>query len=80
MWLLYVSSLATDQPGLTVGRPEGAQAYFVSGFYYMVGLCLCDTLSVSEDDVASRVQGVVPTPIVFGINSCSFYYDHHIGI
>jgi hypothetical protein len=43
----------------------GTQAYFVSGFYYMVGLRLCDTLSVSEDDVASRVQGVVPIPIVF---------------
>ena len=28
MWLLYVSSLATDRPGLTVGRPVGAQAYF----------------------------------------------------
>ena len=80
MWLLYVLSLATDRPGLTVGHPVGAQAYFVSGFYYMVGLRLCDTFSVSEDDVASRVQGVVPIPIVFGTNSCSFYYDHHIGI
>ena len=73
MWLLYVSSLATDRPGLSVGRPVGAQAYFVSGFYYMVGLRLCDTLSVSEDDVASGVQGVVPLPIVFGTNSCIFY-------
>ena len=79
MWLLYVSSLATDRPGLTVGHPVGVQAYFVSGFYYMVGLRLCDTFSVSEDDVASRVQGVVPIPIVFGTNSCIFYYDHHIG-
>ncbi len=61
----YVSSLATDRSGLTVGRP------MVCGFYYMVGLCLCDTLSVSEDDVASRVQGVVPIQIVFGTNSCS---------
>jgi uncharacterized membrane protein len=73
MWLLYVLSLATDRPGLTVGHPVGAQAYFVSGFYYMVGLRLCDTLSVSEDDVASGVQGVVPLPIVFGTNSCIFY-------
>ncbi len=32
----------------------------------MVGVCLCDTLSVSEDDVASRVQGVAPIPIVSG--------------
>jgi hypothetical protein len=58
----------------------GAQAYVVSGFFYMVGLCLCDTLGVSEDDVAFGVQGVVPIPIVFGTNSCNFYYDHHIGI
>ncbi len=56
------------------------QVFFVSGFYYMVGLCLCDTLSVSEDDVASGVQGVVPLPIGFGINSCIFYKDHHFGI
>ena len=69
----YVLSLATGRPGLLVGRPAGAQAYFVSGFYYMVGLRLCDTLSVSEDDFASRVQGVVPIPIIFGTNSCSFY-------
>ncbi len=80
MWMLFVSSLATDRPGLSVGRPTDAQAYFVSGFYYMVGLRLCDTLSVSDDDVASRVQGVVPIPIVVGTNSCSYYYDHHIGI
>ncbi len=38
------------------------------------------TLSVSEDDVTSGVQGVVPPPIVFGTNSCSFCYDHYIGI
>ncbi len=80
MWLLYVLILAADRPGLTVVHPVGAQAYFVIGFYYMVGLQLCDILSVSGDDVASRVQGVVPIPIVFGPNSCSFYYDHHIGI
>ena len=80
MWLLYVSSLATDRPGLSVGRPVGAQANFVIGFYYMVGLHLCDTLSVSEDDVASGVQGVVPVPNVFGTNSCIFYNNHHIGI
>ena len=73
-------SLATDRPGLSVGRPAGVQAYFVIGFYYMVGLCLCDTLSVSEYNVASRVQGVVSIPIVFGTNSCSFYYDHHNGV
>ncbi len=80
MWLLYVSSLATDRPGLSVGRPVGAHAYFVSGFHYMVGLRLWDTLSVSEDDVASGVQGVVPLPIGYGTNSCIFYNDHHIGI
>lgn len=80
MWLLYVLSLATDQPGLSVGHPAGAQAYFVSGFYYMVGLRLCDTLGVGEDDTASRVQYSVPIPNVFGTNSCSFNYDPHIGI
>ena len=76
----FLSLIWFDQPGLSVGRPMGAQAYFVSGFYFMVGLRLCDTLNVSEDDVASRVQGVVPIPIVFGTNSCSYYCDHHIGI
>ncbi len=55
MQLLHVSSLATDLPGLSVGRPAGAQAYFVIGFYYMAGLRLCDTLNVIEDDVASGV-------------------------
>mgnify|MGYP006207693685 CR=1 FL=1 len=73
-------SYATDQPGLSVGHPAGAQAYFVSGFYYMVGLRLCDTLGVGEDDTASRVQYSVPIPNVFGTNSCSFNYDPHIGI
>jgi hypothetical protein len=72
MRLLYVLSLATDRPGLSVGHPAGVQAYFVIGFYYMVGLCLCDTLRVSEDDVASGVQGAVPLPNVFGTNSCIF--------
>ena len=46
MLLLYVWSLATDRPGLSVGHPVGAQFYFVSGFYYMVGARLCETLSV----------------------------------
>ena len=45
MWMLYVSSLATDWPGLSVGRPAGAQAYSVSGFFYIVGLRLCDALA-----------------------------------
>jgi hypothetical protein len=38
-------SYATDWPGLSVGRPTGTLAYFVSGFFYMVGLCLCEALS-----------------------------------
>ena len=38
-------SYATDRPGLSVGYPAGMLAYFVSGFFYMVGLCLCDALS-----------------------------------
>ncbi len=37
-------------------------------------------VTLSEDDITSGVQGVVPIPIVFGTNSYSFYYDHHIGI
>jgi hypothetical protein len=45
VWLKYVLSYATDRPGLSVGRPAGALAYFVSGFLYMVGLRLCDALS-----------------------------------
>ena len=73
MWLLYVLSLATDRPGLTVGHPVGAQAYFVSGFYYMVGLRLCVTLSVSvkmTSHLGSKVLYpyqlfLVPTHVVF---------------
>ena len=81
MWLLYVLSLVTDRPGLTVGHPVGAQAYFVSGFYHMVGLRLCVTFSVSvKMTLHPGSKGVVPIPIVFGTNSCSYYYDHHIGI
>ena len=45
MWLLYVLSLATDQPGLSVGCRSGTLVCFVSGFFYMVGLRLCDALS-----------------------------------
>ena len=37
-------SYATDRPGLSVGCPAGMLACFVSGFFYMVGLRLCDTL------------------------------------
>ena len=38
-------SYATDRPGLSVGYPAGMLAYFISGFFYMVGLCLWDALS-----------------------------------
>jgi hypothetical protein len=40
VWLMYISSYATDQPGHSVGHPAGALAYFVIGFLYMVGLRL----------------------------------------
>ena len=36
---------ATDRPGLSVGCLAGTLAYVVSGFFYMVGLCLCKALS-----------------------------------
>ena len=38
-------SYATDRPGLLVGCPASTLAYFVSGFFYMVGLRLCEALS-----------------------------------
>ena len=41
-------SYATDRSGLSVGNPAGTLAYFVSGFFYMVGLRLCDSLSRSR--------------------------------
>ena len=85
MWLLYVLSLATDRPGLTVGHPVGAQAYFVSGFYYMVGLRLCVTLSVSvkmTSHLGSKVLYpyqlfLVPTHVVF-ITVTILVFDHVI--
>ncbi len=71
MWLLYVLSLATDRPDLTVGRPVGVQAYFVSGFYYRMAYAYL-TLSVSvkmTSHLGSKVLNpyqlfLVPTHVV----------------
>ena len=40
-------ALVPRRPGLSVGHPVGMLANFVSGFFYMVGLRLCDSLSRS---------------------------------
>jgi hypothetical protein len=67
-------SYATDRPGLSVGCPTGMLAYFVSEFFYMVGLCLCEALSRchhSWGDMTS--QGVIDLyHLPFGsTNSCN---------
>jgi hypothetical protein len=53
-------SYATDRPGLSVGRPVGMLAYFVSGFFYMVGyayVTLCQEVVTSGEFVTP--QGVI---------------------
>ena len=77
MRLLYVLSLATDRPGLSVGRPAGVQAYFVIGFYYMVGLRLCDTLRMT---LHLGSKALYPYQMFLVPTHVFFYNDHHIGI
>jgi hypothetical protein len=48
--LKYIFSCATDWPGLSRAF-AGTLAYFVSVFFYMVGLCLCDALC--QDNITS---------------------------
>ncbi len=67
-------SYASDRPGLSVGCPMGMLAYFVSEFFYMVGLCLCEALSRCHlfwGDITS--QGVIDLyHFPFGsTNSCN---------
>ena len=63
MWLMYVSSYATDRPGHSVGHPAGALAYFVIGFLYMVGLHLVwrsVKMTMSFLESSWLFQGVIP--------------------
>ncbi len=80
VWLKYVLSYTTDRPGLSVGRPTGALSYFVIRLIYMVGLRLVwrSVKIMPLLESSWLIQGVVPIPIVFGTNSCNFYYDHHL--
>ena len=60
----------------------GMLAYFVSGFFYMVGLCLCDSLSRSCHfwGVCDFPRCYRPVPSLCGsTNSCSIIYDHVFG-
>ena len=63
VWLMYISSYATDQPGHSVGHPAGALAYFVIGFLYMVGLRLVwrsVKMTMSFLESSWLFQGVIP--------------------
>ena len=60
----------------------GMLAYFVSGFFYMVGLRLCDSLSRSCHfwGVCDSSRCYRPVPFLCGsTNSCSIIYDHVFG-
>ena len=60
----------------------GMLAYFVNGFFYMVGLRLCDSLSRSCHfwGVCDSSRCYSPVPFLCGsTNSCSIIYDHVFG-
>ena len=75
-------SYTTDWPGLSVGLPAGMLAYFVSGFFDMVGLHLCgstsDVATSGESYDLPRCYRPVPLLVVVP-NSCNIIYDPAFG-
>ena len=72
-WLMYVLSYATDWPGLSVGHPMGALAYFCHWVLSIHGwltlsVMLCQKGTTSRE--TSTLIGCFTHTNCFGTNSC----------